>query len=125
MSFEEVIKATAREMGLEPDEAFVHNVVALRWAVGAEQAWARQAVRNAVPHLPCCRASCSELLAIRHCIFLLGPTGCGRSEVIRVLARAISAGCDAPSNPYLQANNRKKVGGQKMALHGQSASAPR
>lgn len=39
----------------------------------------------------------------------MGPTGCGRSEVIRVLAKAISAGCDAPSNPYLQANNRKKV----------------
>ncbi|EFN60095.1 hypothetical protein CHLNCDRAFT_133411 [Chlorella variabilis] len=78
--FEAVVKQTARELGLEPDEEFVHNVVAL-----------------------------SELLAIRHCVFLMGPTGCGRSEVIRVLAKAISAGCDAPSNPYLQANNRKKV----------------
>ena len=52
----------------------------------------------------------SELLAIRHCVFLMGPSGCGRSEVIRVLARAISAGCAEPSNPYLQVNNRKKVG---------------
>ncbi|KAI3429649.1 hypothetical protein D9Q98_005734 [Chlorella vulgaris] len=79
-AFEDVIKSTAIEMGLEPDEEFVHQVVAL-----------------------------SELLAIRHCVFLMGPSGCGRSEVIRVLAKAMSAGCSAPSNPYLQANNRKKV----------------
>jgi ABC-type phosphate transport system ATPase subunit len=56
-------------------------------------------------------SDCSELLAIRHCVFLMGPSGCGRSEVIRVLAKAMSAGCSAPSNPYLQANNRKKVCG--------------
>lgn len=30
--FEAVVKQTARELGLEPDEEFVHNVVALRWA---------------------------------------------------------------------------------------------
>jgi len=53
--------------------------------------------------------TCSELLQIRHCVFLMGPSGCGRSEVIRVLARAITAGCAAPTNPYLQANNKKKV----------------
>ena len=53
----------------------------------------------------------SELLAIRHCVFLMGPTGCGRSEVIRVLARAIAIGAQAPTNPYLQANNKKKVSG--------------
>lgn len=52
---------------------------------------------------------CSELLAIRHCVFLMGPAGCGRSEVIQVLARAVTAGCTAPTNPYLQVNNKKKV----------------
>ena len=26
----------------------------------------------------------SELLAIRHCVFLMGPTGCGRTECYRV-----------------------------------------
>jgi dynein heavy chain len=26
----------------------------------------------------------SELLAIRHCVFLMGPTGSGRSEVYKV-----------------------------------------
>ena len=41
----------------------------------------------------------------------MGPTGCGRSEVIRVLARAIAIGAQAPTNPYLQANNKKKVSG--------------
>lgn len=28
----------------------------------------------------------SELLAIRHCVFLMGPTGCGRTECYRVRA---------------------------------------
>lgn len=46
----------------------------------------------------------------------MGPSGCGRSEVIRVLARAISAGCAAPTNPYLQANNKKKVGAVGSAM---------
>jgi hypothetical protein len=31
----------------------------------------------------------SELLAIRHCVFLMGPTGSGRTEVYRVLAKAM------------------------------------
>ena len=63
------------------------------------------------PANPCfCPAACSELLAIRHCVFLMGPSGCGRSEVIRVLAKAITAGCSQPTNPYMQANNKKKVG---------------
>ena len=34
----------------------------------------------------------SELMAIRHCIFLMGPTGAGRTEVYRVLARALQTG---------------------------------
>lgn len=33
-AFEDVIKSTAIEMGLEPDEEFVHQVVALRWVYG-------------------------------------------------------------------------------------------
>jgi dynein heavy chain len=28
----------------------------------------------------------SELLAIRHCVFLMGPTGCGRTECYKVRA---------------------------------------
>ena len=52
----------------------------------------------------------SELLAIRHCVFLMGPTGCGRTEVYRVLAKAIQQGTDKPVNTYLEVNNRKKVG---------------
>jgi dynein heavy chain len=31
----------------------------------------------------------SELLAIRHCVFLMGPTGSGRTEVYKVLAKAM------------------------------------
>lgn len=79
-AFEDVIRATATEMGLAPDDDFVLRVVQL-----------------------------SELLAIRHCVFLMGPTGCGRTECYRVLARAIARGTDAPVNDYLKANNRRKV----------------
>lgn len=45
-----------------------------------------------------------------HAVFLMGPTGCGRSEVYRVLAKALTTGCSNPVNPYVQANNKKKVG---------------
>jgi dynein heavy chain len=51
----------------------------------------------------------SELLAIRHCVFLMGPTGTGRTECYRVLAKAITKGCDKPENDYLKVVNRKKV----------------
>lgn len=44
----------------------------------------------------------SELLAIRHCVFLMGPTGAGRTEVYRSLARAIQVGTDNPENDYLK-----------------------
>ena len=29
-----------------------------------------------------------ELLAIRHCVFIIGPAGCGKSEVWQTLARS-------------------------------------
>lgn len=85
--FERCIAEAAREMGLVPDEAFVLRVVQL-----------------------------SELLAIRHCVFLMGPTGCGRTEARRVLARALQKGLpvrpgvDPPvANDYLRPNNGKRV----------------
>ena len=114
----QVIRATAVEMKLTPDDDFVLRVVQL-----------------------------SELLAIRHCVFLMGPTGCGRSECYRVsgaharlrvgmatawptmvntsqcvaathtthalctqvLARAIAKGTSEPVNDYLKMTNKKKV----------------
>lgn len=80
MSFEDVIRETTIEMGLTPEDDFILRVVQL-----------------------------SELLAIRHCVFLMGPTGCGRSECYRVLAKAITKGCDHPENDYLKMTNRKKL----------------
>lgn len=80
MEFEDVIKETTTEMGLVPEDDFILRVVQL-----------------------------SELLAIRHCVFLMGPTGTGRTEAYRVLAHAMQKGCNNPINTYLQANNRKKV----------------
>ena len=55
IEFEEVIRATAAEMHLTPEDDFVLRVVQL-----------------------------SELLAIRHCVFLMGPTGSGRTECYKV-----------------------------------------
>eukprot|EP00877_Chromochloris_zofingiensis_P015255 jgi/Chrzof1/9984/Cz04g22250.t1 len=78
--FEEVIKATTTEMKLTPEDDFILRVVQL-----------------------------SELLAIRHCVFLMGPTGSGRSEIYKVLARAITKGCNNPVNDYLKMTNKKKV----------------
>ncbi|KAK9817742.1 hypothetical protein WJX72_001478 [[Myrmecia] bisecta] len=80
LDFEKVIVETTIKMGLAPEEDFILRVVQL-----------------------------SELLAIRHCVFLMGPTGSGRSECYKVLAKAITTGCDKPVNTYLEANNRKKV----------------
>jgi dynein heavy chain len=51
----------------------------------------------------------SELLAIRHCVFLMGPTGSGRTECYKVLAKSITKGCPAPENDYLKVVNKKKV----------------
>ncbi len=71
---------TTLKMGLTPEDDFILRVVQL-----------------------------SELLAIRHCVFLMGPTGSGRSECFKVLAKAIQTGTDKPVNTYLEACNRKKV----------------
>lgn len=76
----QVIVETALKMGLTPEDDFILRVVQL-----------------------------SELLAIRHCVFLMGPTGSGRSECYKVLAKAIQTGTDKPANTYLEACNRKKV----------------
>ncbi|DBA86689.1 TPA: Dynein alpha chain, flagellar outer arm [Trebouxia sp. C0004] len=80
IEFEKVIVDTTLKMGLTPEDDFILRVVQL-----------------------------SELLAIRHCVFLMGPTGSGRSECFKVLAKAIQTGTDKPVNTYLEACNRKKV----------------
>ena len=76
----QVIVDTTLKMGLTPEDDFILRVVQL-----------------------------SELLAIRHCVFLMGPTGSGRSECYKVLAKAIQTGTEKPVNTYLEACNRKKV----------------
>ena len=78
--FEKVIVDMAVEMGLTPEDDFILRVVQL-----------------------------SELLAIRHCVFLMGPTGVGRTRAYQVLSKAMERGCDNPTNTYQVANNRKKV----------------
>lgn len=80
VAFEGVIAETAREMGLTPDDDFILRVTQL-----------------------------ADLLAIRHCVFLMGPTGTGRTECYRVLGKAIPKGTDEPENDYLKMVNRKKV----------------
>jgi dynein heavy chain len=80
MEFEEVIVSTIKEMGLTAEDDFVLRIVQF-----------------------------SELLAIRHCVFLMGPTGTGRTECYRVLAKAITKGCNNPVNDYLKMTNKKKV----------------
>lgn len=80
VEFEEVIVETTKEMGLTAEDDFVLRVVQL-----------------------------SELLAIRHCVFLMGPTGSGRTECYRVLAKAITKGSNNPVDDYLKMTNKKKV----------------
>lgn len=110
LAFEEVIKQTSIELGLEPEEEFVRQVVQVS-CIGVDSR-GRGVNRGPLRTLPLSAPTLqlSELLAIRHCVFLMGPSGCGRTEVYRVLAKAITTGVSgSPSNPYLQANNRKKV----------------
>jgi dynein heavy chain len=46
----------------------------------------------------------SELLAIRHCVFLMGPTGCGRTECYRVRASsAVSCVSRRAGSPHAAA----------------------
>ena len=59
MDFEKVIEDVAIENKLNPDENFILKIVQL-----------------------------SELLAIRHCVFVMGPPGCGKSETWKMLAKA-------------------------------------
>ena len=59
LQFEKVISDVTGDMKLTRDDDFTLRVVQL-----------------------------SELLAIRHCVFLMGPTGSGRSEVYKVGAGA-------------------------------------
>eukprot|EP00878_Enallax_costatus_P012531 GHUV01013087.1.p1 GENE.GHUV01013087.1~~GHUV01013087.1.p1 ORF type:complete len:2750 (+),score=1040.15 GHUV01013087.1:633-8882(+) len=80
VDFEKVISEVTAEMKLTVEADFILRVVQL-----------------------------SELLAIRHCVFLMGPTGSGRTEVYKVLAKAITRGCQNPVNDYLKMTNRKKV----------------
>lgn len=54
LEFEKVIAETTAEMKLTREDNFILRVVQL-----------------------------SELLAIRHCVFLMGPTGSGRTEVYK------------------------------------------
>jgi dynein heavy chain, axonemal len=80
IAFEKVIVEEATKSGLTPEDDFILRIVQL-----------------------------SELLAIRHCVFLMGPTGSGRTEVYRTLAKALTVGTDEPVNDYLKMVNRQKV----------------
>lgn len=44
----------------------------------------------------------SELLAIRHCVFLMGPTGSGRSEVYKVSCMGSAGWADSREGATLQ-----------------------
>jgi dynein heavy chain len=59
MAFEKVIESTCREFKLYPDPEFVLKIVQLK-----------------------------ELLEIRHCVFVMGPPGAGKTSVWRMLAES-------------------------------------
>jgi dynein heavy chain, axonemal len=80
LAFEQVIVQEAKASGLTAEADFILRVVQF-----------------------------SELMAIRHCIFLMGPTGAGRTEVYRTLARALQVGTNQPVNDYLKMTNRQKI----------------
>lgn len=73
LEFEKVISEVAAEMKLTVEADFVLRVVQL-----------------------------SELLAIRHCVFLMGPTGSGRTEVYKVRLQQWNRPCSADYNPSLR-----------------------
>jgi hypothetical protein len=64
--FEKVIVKEAEKSGLTPEDDFVLRIVQL-----------------------------SELLAIRHCVFLMGPTGSGRTEVYKYAPQDVCSLGDA------------------------------
>eukprot|EP00916_Digyalum_oweni_P005776 GHVL01010034.1.p1 GENE.GHVL01010034.1~~GHVL01010034.1.p1 ORF type:complete len:2742 (+),score=421.27 GHVL01010034.1:35-8227(+) len=59
VEFEAVVEKTCKEMHLDADDEFVLKVIQLK-----------------------------ELMEIRHCVFLLGPPGCGKSSVFKTLAKS-------------------------------------
>jgi dynein heavy chain len=59
MRFEKIIEDCAIENKLNPDDNFILKIVQL-----------------------------GELLEIRHCVFVMGPPGCGKSETWKMLAKA-------------------------------------
>lgn len=69
LAFEKVISEVTAEMKLTVEADFVLRVVQL-----------------------------SELLAIRHCVFLMGPTGSGRTEVYKVSCALL---CDKVGKPAI------------------------
>jgi len=58
VDFEKKIKHVAKAQGLQPEDGFVLKVVQL-----------------------------AELLDVRHCVFVIGPTGCGKTAVWQTLAK--------------------------------------
>ena len=79
LSFEDTVRHTAVELGLEPEEEFVRQVVQVsklryRLAFGA----LTQYLTHSFLPLSWLVLQLSELLAIRHCVFLMGPTGTGK-----------------------------------------------
>ena len=58
-AFEEIIRGVTKDQNLYPDDEFILKVVQL-----------------------------SELMEIRHCVFVMGPPGAGKSSVWKTLAKA-------------------------------------
>lgn len=52
----------------------------------------------------------SELLAIRHCVFLMGPTGSGRSEVYKVSCMGSAGWADSREGAALQVQLPPRAG---------------
>jgi dynein heavy chain len=74
---EKAIRTAATQRRLAADDSFVVSVVRL-----------------------------AEVLAIRHCVFVMGPAGSGKTEVWRTLAAA----CDVQHRPVTVRDLNPKVG---------------